>query len=178
MKKFFLMMALPAFLFVACKNEKTTDEGMKEEKVTDNAESKEEKNKQTALASVNAFIAGDVDAVVKDVTTDAIDYNDGSMPPTKGLDSIKAGIKQWRENFSDYKGENLMAVADGDYVAIFGDWSATFKKDFMGMKAAGKSFKIKDADIFRFNADGKMTEHRSIQSSAEMMKQLGAAAPK
>ena len=97
MKKFFLMMALPAFLFVACKNEKTTGEGMKEEKVTDNAESKEEKNKQTALASVNAFIAGDVDAVVKDVTTDAIDYNDGSMPPTKGLDSIKAGIKQWRD---------------------------------------------------------------------------------
>ena len=174
MKKMFLPMVLSILLLAACNNEKKTDEGVKEEKTADNAEDKEEKNKQTAMASVNAFIAGDIDATLKDVAADATDYFDGSMPPVKGVDSIKAGLKQWRDNFSDYKGENLLFIADGDYVAVYGDWSATFKRDFMGMKATGKSFKIKDADLFRFNADGKITEHYSVQSSAEMMKQLGA----
>ena len=178
MKKSFLMLAMLLMLLAGCKNEPTKETAVKEEKMTDSAESKEEKNKQTALASVNAFLAGDVDAVLKDVTADAIDYNDGSMPPIKGIDSIKAGVKEWRSNFSDYKGENLLAIADGDYVAVFGDYSGTFKSDVMGMKTAGKSFKIKDADIFRFNDEGKMTEHRSVQSSAEMMKQLGSGMSK
>ncbi len=38
-------------------------------------------------------------------------------------------------SISDYKGENIMYIADGDKVAVYADWSATFKKDFMGMKA-------------------------------------------
>jgi len=178
MKKIFLMMALPILLLTACNNEKKTDESLKEEKMTDSAESKEEKNKENALASVNAFIEGDIDKTLKDITTDAVDYGDGSMPAVKSKDSIMVYLKKWRGAFSDYKGDNIMAFADGDYVAVWGDWSGTFKIDFMGMKTAGKKIKIKDVDIFKFNSDGKMTEHYNVQSSAEMMKQLGNDMPK
>lgn len=171
MKNMFLMMAMSILLLGACNTEKKPDD-VNEEKMTDSAEAKEEKNKETALASVNALIAGDVDATLKDVTPEAIDYNDGSMPATKGKDSLIVMIKSWRESLSDYKGDNLMALADGDYVAVFGEWSGTFKGDVMGMKTAGKKIKIKDVDIFKFNSEGKITEHRNVQSSAEMMKQL------
>jgi predicted ester cyclase len=178
MKKFFLLMALPILFLTACSNDEKKEDDMKEEKVSDSVESKEEKNKETALASVNAFIAGDIDKTLKDITADAVDYGDGSMPAVKSKDSIMVYLKNWRGAFSDYRGDNIMAFADGDYVAVWGDWSGTFKTDFMGMKTAGKKIKIKDVDIFKFNSDSKMTEHYNVQSSAEMMKQLGNASPK
>lgn len=42
----------------------------------------------------------------------------------------------------------------------------------MGMKTAGIKIKIKDADIFKFNSERKITEHRNVHTSSEMMKQL------
>ena len=177
MKKMFFPMVIPILLFAACNNEKKMDETAGQA-LTDSTEMREEKNKETALASVNAFIAGDIDKTLENVTADAIDYGDGSMPVIKGKDSIIVFVKQWREAFSDYKADNLVALADGDYVAIWGTWEGVFKTDFMGMKTAGKKIKINDVDIFKFNSEGKMTEHRSIQSSAEMMKQLGGNMPK
>jgi len=177
MKKMFFPMVIPILLFAACNNEKKTDETAGRA-MTDSTEMREEKNKETALASVNAFIAGDIDKTLQDVTADAVDYGDGSMPVIKGKDSIIVYVKQWREAFSDYKADNLVALADGDYVAVWGTWEGTFKTDFMGMKTAGKKIKLNDVDIFKFNNEGKMTEHRSIQSSAEMMKQLGGNMPK
>ena len=52
--------------------------------------------------------------------------------------------------------------------------SGTFKAELMGMKPTGKSFKVKDVDIYTFNDDGKITEHRSVQSMATMLSQVGA----
>jgi predicted ester cyclase len=132
-------------------------------------ESKEERNKQLAMECIKAVMNRNADEALKNATQNSVDYNDGSSPPTRGLDSVKAGLKMWLNNMQDYKGENLEAVADGDKVMVYGDWSGTFKADFMGMKAAGKKFRIKDVDIFTFNDDGKITEHRSVQSMAGMM---------
>lgn len=177
MKKFFVMAVLSAMLFTSCDNDKKGDKE-DDDKVSNGTESREEKNKQTALASVNALIAGEVDATIKDGAADITDYGDGSMPPVKGMDSLKAALHTWREALSDYKADNLWAIADGDHVAVFGEWSVTFKSDFMGMKTAGKTVKLKDVDIFKFNSEGKITEHRNVQSSAEMMRQLSTDIPK
>jgi predicted ester cyclase len=81
-------------------------------------------------------------------------------------------MKMWIANTTDYQGEDLEAVADGNKVHIYGDWSGAFKNDFMGMKVAGKKFKVKDVDIFTFNDEGKITEHSSVQSIAGMMASL------
>jgi predicted ester cyclase len=178
MKKFFVMAAMSALLFTSCDNDKKGDKEDDDNMVTNGNESQEEKNKQTALACVNALISGDVDATVKDGTADVTDFGDGSMPPVKGMDSLKAALHNWRDAMSEYKADNLWAIADGDQVAVFGDWSITFKSDLMGMKTAGKSVKMKDVDIFKFNSEGKITEHRNIQSSAEMIRQLSADSPK
>ncbi|MEX6686580.1 ester cyclase [Danxiaibacter flavus] len=176
MKKF-IPLALIALLATSCGNNpsstKMKDTAMSTNPAMESKTSMTEKNKAAALASIQAFNNHNADDVLKDATADAIDYGDGSMPPTKGKDSIKAGIQTFLKSFPDVKGENLMTFAEGDQVVIIGDWSGTFKNDFMGMKANGKSYKYKDADIFTFNSSGQMTEHRSIQSGLTMWSQLG-----
>lgn len=133
-----------------------------------------EKNRATALASVQGFISHDANAILKDIAPDFVDYGDGSSPPVKGMDSCKAMIQSFLVAFPDIKGENLLAVADGNHVAVFGDWSGTFKAKLMNMEPTGKSFKIKDVDLFTFNNNGQITDHRSVQSMGTMMTQVAA----
>ena len=132
-----------------------------------------EKNKQTALASLEAINNHNIDAVFKDATNDIADYGNGGGPAIKGKDSVNANLKMFLTSFPDIKGENLMAIAEGNHVAVFGDWSGTFKKEIMGMKPTNKSFKMKDVDLFTFSDDGKITEHHSVQSNEYMMMQIG-----
>ena len=138
------------------------------------AEAKEDRNKKTALASLNA-VDGEtnVDEVFKDADKDLVEYGSGEMPPVKGVDSAKAWLQSWVNAVPDYKGSDLTAVADGDYVMVQGTWSGTWKNNMMGMNASNKSFKIADVDIFKFNDAGKMIDHRSVQSMNEVSKQLG-----
>lgn len=131
-----------------------------------------EKNKATAMASIQGFITHDANAVLKDVSPDFVDYGDGSSPPIKGMDSCKAMINSMLATFPDIRGENLLAIADGDHVAIFGDWSGTFKGKMGNTSPTGKSFKIKDVDLFTFNSNGQISEHHSVQSMDAMMKQI------
>ena len=128
------------------------------------------KNKLPSLAQ--AFNSHNADDILKDVSADFTDYGEGNGKPIKNLDTLKMGLKEFLVAFPDVKGENLMAIADGNHVAVFGDWTGTFKADMGKMKATGKSFKIKDADLYTFNDAGKITEHRSIQSNMALMSQV------
>jgi len=131
-----------------------------------------EKNKATALASAQAWTTGKAENVLKDIAADAVDYGDGSMAPIKGIDSIKAAIQSFMNAFPDMKGENFLVIGDGNHVAVFGDWSGTFKNAMGKMKPTGKMFKIKDVDLFTFNDAGKIIEHRSVQTNDAVMKQI------
>jgi predicted ester cyclase len=180
MKKVTLFLLAAALLCVACNSDKKDEPSEKKETMSaDNKEampSAAEKNMQTALTAVQAVNALDLDAAFKNVTPDAVDYNDGSMEPVKNIESIKAGIKAWMAAFPDVKENNLESFsnADGSKVIITGEFTGTFKNDFMGMKATGKSFKYMEGAIFTFNSDGKITSHRFIQSNMTAMMQVGA----
>jgi len=177
MKKLFFLLIIPACV-IACNNsgsssgEKTDSSSMKSNISMD----KHEQNAKTALEDVQAFSAHDIDGALAHSTTDAIDYGDGSMPPVKNMDSIKTFLKAFVAAFPDVKGENLTAYAnaDGSQVVVVGEWRGTFKNDFMGMKATGKSYKVWDGDIFTFNDEGKITSHRAIQSNMTIWAQVGA----
>lgn len=175
MKKFFfLLCAGTAIAFTSCNDESTTVAGASDKDSTEmSAEAKEERNKRVAMESIeNGINKHDVDAVLKDMAPDGKDMNDGSMPAA-GMDSARYWIDQWLKAFPDVKGENLKAVADGEWVMVWGDWSGTWKGDFMGQKANGKTYKIKDVDIFRFNDEGKITEHHYVQNWMTTANQLG-----
>ena len=133
------------------------------------------KNKQTALNSIVAVSKHDVDGIIKNCSPDFVDYADGSMKPAKGIDSAKAALKGFLSMFPDVHGDNLVAVAQGDTVAVFGTWTGTFKGAMGKMQPTGKSFKVQDADVFTFNKDGKITSHRSIVPMSSYMEQVGAS---
>ena len=175
MKQLLVFIAFTAFI-ISCNNNSspmtTTMDSVAAARMA--KDSVLDKNKATALASLQAFCSGKMDEAFKDVTTDAVEYGDGSMAPVKGLDSIKSMGKVYMAAFPDYKGENFLVIGDGNQVAIFGDYSGTFKNPLMGMKPTGKTFKLKDVDLFTFNDAGKITEHRSVQSNKTMMEMIGA----
>lgn len=179
MKKVFLLLAVTAVIFTACETSTNKTEGT-EGTTSDTAmvEDKTERNKKIVKASMEAMIARNVDEALKDVAPDCVDYNDGSMPATKGKDSIMKMLKSWVNAFPDNKGDDIKYVADGDWVMAWGEWSGTFKNDFMGTKATNKSYKLKDVDIFKLNDAGQIVEHHNVQSPNTMMSQVGMTPPK
>ena len=64
-------------------------------------------------------------------------------------------------------------VADGGHVMVYGTWGATWKNDYMGLKATGKSATFKNVRIYKFNEAGKIVERRSVQSINEMGRRFG-----
>jgi predicted ester cyclase len=181
MKKAFLLLAVTSGMMVACTNNasETTAGEQKTGDTTTTAvtENKQERNKKIIMASMDGISSRNVDQMLQDATPDCVDYGDGSMPPVKGKDSVKAMIQAWLNAFPDVKGDDLKYVADGDWVMVWGEWTGTFKNDFMGMKATNKSYKMKDVDIFKMNDEGKILEHHNVQSPNTMMAQIGAKPP-
>jgi predicted ester cyclase len=169
------------YLLTACNSatdkDKVTTTTTADGKEVTSEEAKEERNKETALASMRDLMKGNVDSAMSNVTPDAVDYGDGSMEPIKSRDSVVKMMKMWMAAVPDYKGDDLTAVADGNKVMVHGVWSGTWKGDLMGMKATGKSFKVNDVDIFTFNDEGKITEHRNVQSMNEVARQIGMSMP-
>jgi predicted ester cyclase len=98
------------------------------------------------------------------------------MPPTN-YDSTRKGLQEWVNAIPDYKATDLTAVADGDHVMVYGTWTGTWKNNMMGMNATKKSFKVNDVDIFKFNDQGRIVEHRAVQPMAEVARQIGMKMP-
>ena len=178
MKRLLAILATVCLLSAGCTNTPGTaaekDSSKTEGPSTGTAGDMVEKNRATALAALQSFTNHDAGAVLKDVSPDFMDYGDGSSAPIKGTDSCKAAIQSFLTAFPDVKGENSMAIAEGNHVAVFGDWSGTFKMKMMNMEPTGKSFKMKDVDLFTFNNNGQITEHRSIQAMGTIMMQVAA----
>src|SRR5436190_13272587 len=90
-------------------------------------ESKEEQNKKIALLCIKAWSNGNIDEIVKHLDQNTVDLGDESTPPARGIDSVKYFMQLWNSSVKDYKSDNELAVADGDYVFVYAGWSGTFK---------------------------------------------------
>jgi predicted ester cyclase len=176
MKKL-LISAAALFFLAGCNNNKPASETIIEKNnpisEENRQETKEEQNKQIALTCIRAWSNGNIDEIVKHLAKNTADLGDESTPPVRGIDSVKYFMQLWNSSVKDYKSNNELAVADSDYVFVYAGWSGTFKNDFMGMKTTGKSFKFKDVDIFKFNDESKITEHRAVHFST-VLKQLAS----
>jgi predicted ester cyclase len=164
-------------IFSSCNSSKTKDEAKIDDQKKDgamknDAEAKEERNRQTVMASFEAFNKGDVDKAFENVDPSYMDSFDGSGPAMPA-DSVKSMFRAILAAMPDYKGSNFEYIADGNKVVVLGDWSGTFKNDLMGMKATGKSFSFRDADIFTFNDNGKLIAHRSIANFGNALMNSG-----
>src|ERR1035437_8720878 len=130
MKKIIFFLGSGLLVLSACNSNKGTSAttgGTDSTKMSSDMKMKmAESNKQKAIASVQAFSNHDVEGVFKDATPNSVDYGDGSGAPMNNLDSSKAGMKAFFKSFPDVKADNIIALADGDYVAVLADWSCTF----------------------------------------------------
>jgi predicted ester cyclase len=168
----FIAAAFAVFSFASCNNAGTNAEAPKVDSTCIKAQMKVEKNTKTVMTIMEGINAHNVDKVFStgDINN-FTDYGDGSMPPMKG-DSAKTMLAQYMNSF-DMKAENTEIVAEGNKTISSSDWTLTFKNDFKGMKATGKTVKCKDVDIFTFDDNGKVTSHRNIYPSAALMMQMG-----
>jgi len=172
MRKLITGLAVVACFFAFCKsNTGSSATG------SDSTAAALKRNKQTALNAEMALSKGDVNGLLKDCTANFADLGDGSTKPMNSKDSIKAAFKEFFTAFPDFTGKNFFAVADSNTVIVTGEWSGTFKGAYGTTKPNGKSFKIPEADIFTFDNAGKITLHRSVQSEATTLYQLGLLVP-
>src|ERR1700747_165251 len=123
MKKIIFFMGFAMLVISACNSNKdtstaSTTDSTKMSSTVDMKKKMLESNKQKAIASAQAFSNHDVEGTYKDAAANSIDYGDGSMAPIKNLDSAKASVAMFLKSFPDVKGDNIIALADGDYVAV------------------------------------------------------------
>jgi predicted ester cyclase len=113
------------------------------------------------------------------VAADFVDYNIPSdawaQMGADGVARFQGSLGMFKQSFPDSQWKTNMAVAEGDLVMVYGEQTGTFKADMMGMKANGKSFKINDVDIIKFNAQGKAVAHWAVQDQSVMWMQLGVS---
>ena len=172
MKKSILLLSMLAVL-VSCNGNKkmeTTSTTVVDSTVVSKNDMLE-KNKATALAAEDAFNSHDVNALMMYVADDAVDYGDASMEPIKGKEAISKNLQSYFSAFPDVKGTHTVVLSEGNHVAVFSEYQGTNKGEMMGMKPTGKSVKFNDADLFTFNDEGKITEHRAVQNFGNVMMQ-------
>ena len=172
---FFSLLALSLFM-TACKDEKKEDGGDKKDGMMQNTgNSNTERNKQNVLKSLDAFNKGDFTTFGSLSNANIVDHDPGVNGMTrKGVDSVLANLKSFLIAFPDMKITPMHTVAEGDWVAVFSNWTGTWKGELMGMKPTGKSFNVNDADLFKMDSEGKVLEHWPTQEFGTLMQQLGA----
>ena len=129
-------------------------------------------NEQTAMLSIQAFNSHNVNEILKNWDSSAIDYGDGTGRPIAGIDSIRYIYSMVFKAIPNIKVDSLKTLTDnGEHIIVTGEWSGSFKNDSLGLKETKISFW--NGDFFTFNERGKIIQHKSIQSHLAKLAQMG-----
>jgi predicted ester cyclase len=128
-----------------------------------------EENKAITLKVYECLNNKDFDCIKAVMADDMTEY--AAPEPVKGKDAVLGGIQEYFAAF-DINMTVDKIVAEGNTVMVLITANGTWKKDFMGMKATGKSFSMKDVDILEFNDAGQVTAHWAVQDPMVMMSQI------
>jgi predicted ester cyclase len=83
------------------------------------------------------------------------DYNGAAGGGLKGLEGFKQYSKFMHSMASDAHYEILDMIAEGDRIAVFGEWRGTWDGVFFGVQGTGQQFVRSQADVYEFK-DGKV----------------------
>lgn len=163
MKKYYFLPVIALFALIAC-NSKTESGGMSEAA---------KKNMDTHHGVVKMFEAGDWSKAGDFIAKDAIDHGAGPTGgDVVGLDSIMANFNKMGEMMEPMKTKVIKELADDDYVMSWMEQSAVAKVDVpeWGMKK-GVENTYNSIEVNKYK-DGKIIEHWSFMSMADMMKMM------
>jgi predicted ester cyclase len=109
------------------------------------------------------------------VAADVVEHNP-NLP--QGLEGKKRFVTAVLAGFSDYRGEIVEILAEGDKVVVRVQWSGTQDGPFLGLPPSGNKVRFSTADFFRI-ANGKVAEHWDVVDSLPRAVALGLVpAPK
>jgi len=94
-------------------------------------------------------------------------------PDWKGIDGIKAEVKQHRASFPDWNETVDDIIAEGDKVVIRFTSTGTQRGDFDGFKATGRKVTIQEVAIFRL-VRGKIVEQWGMPDIHGLIEQLSS----
>jgi len=156
-------------LILACQTTVSTDPPAAEKPSA--ADEAAAKNLETSHVVNKAFETGDFSAVRALLAEDAVDHS-GQTGDIKGADSILAMMQSWAKMATNMKSSVIKELADKEYVFQWMKSTGTMAEDGFGMKK-GESFDSEAIEVTKFNGEGKMTEHWTFMSYAEMAKMMG-----
>lgn len=136
-----------------------------------------QKNISTAKKLIDEVInTGRLDLCDRYLADDRIDHADYGLPPgtANGHEGFKRVLGGFIEAFPDLHLEVEFVVADDDRVMFYVTTTGTHQAAFMGIPATGRKFRATGVDVFRFNADGKISEHWGVFDVFSVLSQLGA----
>ena len=171
MKTLLLIPAIAiAFCLVSCEQNMTAD---------NSAESKEERNKEAALAIMKAFEENKPEALDTLIAEDAKEHTpDPSMGITStGRQMVKDVLASIKSGYPDYKNEVKHVAADGDMVMVYFTMKGTNSGPMGNMPATNKTIEVDGVDIMKFNDKGMATDHWGVYDNMKMMEQLGLMPP-
>ena len=119
---------------------------------------KNERNKTIALGCIHAFQVKDDEFIVSHNADNVVNIVSGR--PVYGLDSCRILLQGYHSMIKEYKPGNTIASADSDYVFVFMYVDITYNK-------SPETTRNKSVQIFRFNDEGKIVMHSSVDEQLE-----------
>jgi predicted SnoaL-like aldol condensation-catalyzing enzyme len=107
------------------------------------------------------------------LAADFIEHNP-NLP--QGLEGRKRFVSAVLAGFSDYRGEIVEILAEGDKVVVRTQWSGTQDGPFLGLPPSGNKVRFSTADFFRVEG-GKLAEHWDVVDSLPRAVALGLVPP-
>jgi predicted ester cyclase len=113
------------------------------------------------------------DATDRYIATGFTEHNPNLASDIEGK---KRAVTALLAGFSDYHGEIVEILAEGDKVVVRTQWSGTQDGPFLGLPPSGNKVRFSTADFFRV-ADGKLVEHWDVVDSLPRAIALGLVPP-
>ena len=107
------------------------------------------------------------------MAVDLIEHNP-NLP--QGRDGKKRFVEPVLDGFSDYRGEIVEILAEGDKVVVRVQWSGTQDGPLLGLTPSRNKLRFSTADFFRI-ADGKVAEHWDVVDSLPRAIAMGLVPP-
>lgn len=123
-----------------------------------------------AAFAEDVFNRRDFSRLTEFMRTDYIQHN--SLVP-QGSAGFHEFFAAWFAASPDFKHDVKQLAVDGDRVWVYGTYSGTHVREWLGMPATGKSYRFDAVDIFRVE-NGKLAEHWDVLDIHTLFRQLGA----
>ncbi len=115
------------------------------------------------------FVKKDLSGLDRYMRSDYIQHN----PLVKqGSSGFREFFAAWFDAVPDWRYELQKITAAGDEAWVYGTYSGTLRKEWLGISASGQKYSFDAVDIFRLD-DGKLAEHWDVMDIYGLFRQLG-----